>query len=53
MLIIGKANWALPAALDRVLPHLNVEGDVDHGAPTHEAPPASRPLDLTPAPDAA
>ncbi len=30
MLIIGKANWALPKALDRVLPHLNVEGSVSH-----------------------
>jgi RND superfamily putative drug exporter len=31
LLLTGKANWWLPAALDRVLPRLNVEGDVvDH-----------------------
>ena len=28
MLILGKANWTLPQAIDRVLPHLNVEGSV-------------------------
>src|SRR5205823_3794085 len=26
MLLLGEANWKLPAWLDRVLPHLNVEG---------------------------
>jgi putative drug exporter of the RND superfamily len=26
MLMLGKANWWLPAGLDRVLPHLRVEG---------------------------
>jgi putative drug exporter of the RND superfamily len=26
MLLLGEANWMLPAWLDRVLPHLNVEG---------------------------
>jgi RND superfamily putative drug exporter len=26
MLLIGKTNWALPRALDRILPRLNVEG---------------------------
>jgi RND superfamily putative drug exporter len=30
MLLAGKANWWLPRSLDRVLPHLNVEGSVDH-----------------------
>jgi len=32
MLLTGKSNWWLPKALDRVLPHLNVEGDAsdDH-----------------------
>jgi RND superfamily putative drug exporter len=29
MLLAGKANWWLPRSLDRVLPRLNVEGDVD------------------------
>jgi len=28
MLAIGKRNWDLPAKLDRILPHLNVEGTV-------------------------
>ena len=29
MLLAGKANWLLPRRLDRLLPHLNVEGGVD------------------------
>ena len=29
MLLAGKANWWLPRSLDRVLPHLNVEGNVE------------------------
>jgi RND superfamily putative drug exporter len=29
MLLAGKANWWLPRGLDRLLPHLNVEGSVD------------------------
>ncbi len=33
MLILGKANWWLPRSLDRVLPHLNVEGDVSEDSP--------------------
>jgi RND superfamily putative drug exporter len=28
MLLGGKANWWLPRSIDRFLPHLNVEGDV-------------------------
>ena len=35
MLLIGKANWALPGALDRILPRLNVEGSVAEPAPAH------------------
>jgi putative drug exporter of the RND superfamily len=34
MALLGKANWWLPAWLDRLLPHLTVEGpvdDEDHG----------------------
>ena len=30
MLLTGRANWWLPRSLDRLLPHLNVEGSVDH-----------------------
>jgi putative drug exporter of the RND superfamily len=29
MLLAGKANWWLPRSLDRVLPRLNVEGNVE------------------------
>jgi RND superfamily putative drug exporter len=32
MLLAGKANWWLPAWLDRRLPHLNVEGSSDSGS---------------------
>jgi RND superfamily putative drug exporter len=28
MFVIGDANWRIPAWLDRVLPHLNIEGSV-------------------------
>ena len=30
MMLTGDANWKLPAFLDRIVPHVNVEGDVDH-----------------------
>jgi len=40
MLLLGKTNWALPSAMDRILPHLNVEGDVDEEVPPRPAPPA-------------
>jgi RND superfamily putative drug exporter len=30
MLLAGKANWWLPRSVDRLLPHLNVEGNVKH-----------------------
>ena len=40
MLVGGKANWWFPRALDRVLPHLNVEGNVQ--APS--GPPAGCPV---------
>jgi len=52
MLVIGKANWWLPRSLDRVLPHLNVEGDVeDHPSPP--SPAAELPGTLVPEPSAA
>ncbi len=31
MALLGKANWWLPAWLDRLLPHLTVEGSLDEG----------------------
>jgi RND superfamily putative drug exporter len=33
MTLLGKANWWLPTWLDRVLPHLTVEGAPETGAP--------------------
>jgi RND superfamily putative drug exporter len=45
MLLAGKANWWLPAWLDRVIPHLNVEGSSESDPP--EAPrltPQDRPV---------
>jgi putative drug exporter of the RND superfamily len=52
MLMLGKANRALPRALDRVLPRLNVEGDVKD-SPAPEPRSAEPPRDLTPTPSAA
>ena len=44
MLLAGKANWWLPRSLDRVLPRLNVEGNVEHDVEEltsrRQAPPA-------------
>jgi RND superfamily putative drug exporter len=41
MLLTGKANWWLPRSLDRLLPHLNVEGSVHDDDPVRK--PAPRP----------
>jgi putative drug exporter of the RND superfamily len=43
LLVTGKANWWLPAALDRVIPRLNVEGDVVDHHEQHRAGGAIRP----------
>ena len=41
MSLLGKANWWLPAWLDRALPHLTVEGSVPEGeAPESEHHPS-------------
>jgi RND superfamily putative drug exporter len=32
MSLVGRANWWLPAWLDRILPHLDLEGEVHGGA---------------------
>jgi putative drug exporter of the RND superfamily len=51
MLLLGKANWALPKVLDRLLPRLNVEGDVaEH--PQLKPTPAPAPAQAIPAPGA-
>ena len=34
--IVGDRTWSLPAWLDRLLPHLNVEGSTSPGAPYEE-----------------
>jgi RND superfamily putative drug exporter len=46
MLMLDKSNWWLPRQLDRVLPHLNVEGNVtDDPAPKPEpAEPSGEPV---------
>jgi RND superfamily putative drug exporter len=41
MLLLGERNWWLPAWLDRVLPHLNVEGTALHAPRARrDGPPA-------------
>jgi RND superfamily putative drug exporter len=42
MLLAGKANWWLPAWIDRRLPHLNVEGS---GSSTRSPSPELHPRD--------
>jgi RND superfamily putative drug exporter len=45
MELIGDANWWMPSWLDRVVPHLGIEVDVDTStAPPHQ----NQPLDATP-----
>ena len=38
MLLIGNANWALPEALERIIPRLNVEGTRNESNPHSAAP---------------
>jgi RND superfamily putative drug exporter len=38
MLVLGDWNWKLPAALERFIPHLNVEGSATNGEVAHPAP---------------
>ncbi len=47
MLIVGKANWWLPAWLERILPHFNVEGSVEAMPAPDDA---RRPAEPVPAP---
>ena len=50
MLLAGKANWWLPQSLDRLLPHLNVEGsthqDDQHPRSARHPKPAPSPQPL-------
>jgi RND superfamily putative drug exporter len=50
MFLAGKANWALPSSLDRLLPHLNVEGSVDDRADPAAPVPTKPGLRLDPLP---
>jgi putative drug exporter of the RND superfamily len=58
MLIVGDANWTLPAFLDRRLPHLRVEGAAARSAAGHDVaggiearpPPPPPPPEPAPAP---
>jgi RND superfamily putative drug exporter len=50
MLLTGKANWALPHTLDRLLPHLNVEGSVHDEPHATKAPHTIRARRLDPNP---
>jgi RND superfamily putative drug exporter len=44
MFVIGDANWRIPAWLDRVLPHVNVEGSAVRTSPTvHDQPATAMP----------
>jgi RND superfamily putative drug exporter len=44
MLLAGKSNWWLPAWLDRILPHLNVEGSENGSAEPPRLTPQDRPV---------
>jgi RND superfamily putative drug exporter len=44
MLLAGKANWWLPAWLDRALPHLNVEGSEPSSPTSPELHPRDTPV---------
>ena len=48
MALLGKANWWLPAWLDRILPHLTVEGGLGREMGGAGADPA--PAEATPVP---
>jgi RND superfamily putative drug exporter len=41
MSLLGRANWYLPRWLDRVLPHLDVEGHAPAPAPVAATGPAA------------
>jgi len=43
MELLGEANWWLPKWLDRILPHLAVEGAPEPGTPAPELAPVGGP----------
>jgi RND superfamily putative drug exporter len=48
MIATGERNWKLPAALDRLLPHLNVEGQGDHWSTPVSSEPSDTPAQAKP-----
>lgn len=48
MELLGDRNWWLPKWLDRLLPHVNIEGTIEKGDPAAGDGPAERERDLTP-----
>jgi len=44
MLLAGRSNWWLPAWLDRILPHLNVEGSDTGSEPSPRLAPKDSPV---------
>ena len=34
MELLGDRNWWLPRWLDRILPHVNIEGTIEHTNPS-------------------
>ena len=48
MRLLGRANWWMPAWLDRILPHVDIDGDADREASATE-PDAEREKELAPA----
>jgi RND superfamily putative drug exporter len=53
MLLCGEWNWKLPRLLDRMLPHLNVEGNVAEHPQERPARHKARTVEPEPAPSAA
>jgi hypothetical protein len=44
MALLGKANWWLPVWLDRLLPHVALEGTSHDGVCAHEVVATYRPV---------
>ncbi len=53
--IVGSATWRIPAWLDRLLPHLNIEGTIQRGRPPEGEgrAPLAPPVATGPRPDVA
>jgi RND superfamily putative drug exporter len=49
MTLLGRWNWWIPAWLDRILPHLDVDAGAGLPAPEYEAQPATKAAEREPA----